>query len=593
MAARPSQEDFAEQISLLSQQSSKETLYPRPDFTALRRYVKAPAPGPRITSDGSSAASFTSLSHDETITNAFAVIHDLQSGTPVYFPSASLTEFSDYKPPGAARGSLVFMRGYARPEWLGAIGEKYKVDLELYQRHLQNKPFAAGGRDCYSTPCLPSASTRVFQLTIPTIWERGTDFNPCEPEDLERDRQHMAKSLVEYNRQMRNGVAGGAESMVSNCLQFSKKTYVLEQTVTVEVGPPSTGGSWRAIIWMDSGKDLSRGVHGPWSPPPGSRAWETYFVPVVVQGPSATRIVSSDTLRPGNLRPEPSPATLRPQLSRHSTLRPQAATSPPWQLNHHHQGQGSSTPVAHHTPAEEWRANQNVCLLPLRYGSCLDKNVAGNDALYAISELLRFAAAAEAQFFSLVDERIQQELSFVGRSNAGGRQYAISLLNLNYIKTSLRLHAASIAGTVELLGGRGMLNWPRVSAPTSDFQVAERMAALLDADFAYLLRQAEALAHQCDRGIDTLANSSALEQSRRSADNAMRVEKLTMLASIFIPLSFVCSIWGMNFREMGSGQMSIWMWFATAGPVIIFSFIIYRMELIKKWVAKARDNNEE
>jgi hypothetical protein len=87
-------------------------------------------------------------------------------------------------------------------------------------------------------------------------------------------------------------------------------------------------------------------------------------------------------------------------------------------------------------PAEEWRAAQNVCLLPSQYGSCLDKAVSSQDALYALSELFRFTASAEVQFLNLLDDCIKHELSFIGREGIDGRCYAISLLNLGISRRS-------------------------------------------------------------------------------------------------------------------------------------------------------------
>jgi Mg2+ and Co2+ transporter CorA len=114
------------------------------------------------------------------------------------------------------------------------------------------------------------------------------------------------------------------------------------------------------------------------------------------------------------------------------------------------------------------------------------------------------------------------------------------------------------------------------------------MAALLHTDFTYLLRRAEALSRECKQGMGTLAHISVLEESRRSADNAMRVEKLTILASIFIPLSFVCAAWGMNFVELGTGSLPIWMGFVTAGPVVVLSLPVYRIDLVKRLFEKAQ-----
>ena len=50
--------------------------------------------------------------------------------------------------------------------------------------------------------------------------------------------------------------------------------------MSIEVVSPRD--DWRAIVWLDSGKDLSQRVEGPWLPRHGTRAWETYFFPVIV-----------------------------------------------------------------------------------------------------------------------------------------------------------------------------------------------------------------------------------------------------------------------------------------------------------------------
>lgn len=50
------------------------------------------------------------------------------------------------------------------------------------------------------------------------------------------------------------------DSVVRKCLTLSKQRHVLE-----EVGPPDDLSNWRAIVWLDNSRDLSRSVQGPWS----------------------------------------------------------------------------------------------------------------------------------------------------------------------------------------------------------------------------------------------------------------------------------------------------------------------------------------
>ncbi|KAL8938929.1 MAG: hypothetical protein Q9211_002980 [Gyalolechia sp. 1 TL-2023] len=210
-----------------------------------------------------------------------------------------------------------------------------------------------------------------------------------------------------------------------------------------------------------------------------------------------------------------------------------------------------------------------MCLLPLQYGSRLNKELARQDALYALGELFQFAASAEVQLLNLLHNSIEHELSFVGEQNAG-RYQAVSLLNLKYIKTQLTTLTQRLAETVSILQNRHSLDWPRAV----NSMTAERAAVLLLADFEYLLQRAKTLARECDHGMATLAYSSVLEESRRSADMAVRVQRLTMIATIFIPLSFACSFWGMNFKELGTGSRPLWMWLASAAPIILASYAV-------------------
>lgn len=193
------------------------------------------------------------------------------------------------------------------------------------------------------------------------------------------------------------------------CLLLSKQEHVLEQTVSVEVGPP--GDSWRAVVWLDHGRDLSQCLQDPWSPHAGTRAWETYFFPVIVHQPPG--LVSRQNKNP-KLSTNPSSFSTSRNIKTHTT-----------------------------SPAE-WKAAQNDSLLPLQYWSRLDRNLARQDALYALSELFQFAAASESQFLNFLHHHIDHELSFIGGEHLGQR-HNVSLMNLKHIKTQLTSHGERLA----------------------------------------------------------------------------------------------------------------------------------------------------
>ncbi|MCJ1349983.1 hypothetical protein MMC31_008226 [Peltigera leucophlebia] len=165
-------------------------------------------------------------------------------------------------------------------------------------------------------------------------------------------------------------------------------------------------------------------------------------------------------------------------------------------------GRGRSLQPHHTThangrPAIEWKVAQNVCLFPFQYGSCLDKGLPRQDALYALSKLFQFAASSQLQFLNLLHNCIKHELSFVGQQNVG-RRNAVSLLNLKYTKTQLTLHSQGLAETDITLENRDSLGWPRAPEPPK----ADKAANLLLTDFKYLLQRAETLARECELGTD-------------------------------------------------------------------------------------------
>ncbi len=102
---------------------------------------------------------------------------------------------------------------------------------------------------------------------------------PYEPEDLQEARDQEEEAIGKYFLRLRNK-AKVADSVVRKCLLLSKQEHVLEQTISIEVGQSEE--DWRAIVWLDSGKDLSLGGDGPWIPPPTSLPWQTYFFPVII-----------------------------------------------------------------------------------------------------------------------------------------------------------------------------------------------------------------------------------------------------------------------------------------------------------------------
>lgn len=73
----------------------------------------------------------------------------------------------------------------------------------------------------------------------------------------------------------------------------------------------------------------------------------------------------------------------------------------------------------------------------------------------------------------------------------------------------------------------------------------------------------------------------SMEASQRSIEEAVSVKRLTQLAFIFIPLSFVTSLYGMNVKEISGDGVRIWVFFVTA---ICVMFLVFFMWLLARLV---------
>ena len=74
-----------------------------------------------------------------------------------------------------------------------------------------------------------------------------------------------------------------------------------------------------------------------------------------------------------------------------------------------------------------------------------------------------------------------------------------------------------------------------------------------------------------------------VEASKRSIQQADSVNRLTKLAFAFVPLSFATSFFGMNFKELGTGQLRLWIFVvATAVLAFLVSLVTFLAFIVSK-----------
>jgi Mg2+ and Co2+ transporter CorA len=137
-------------------------------------------------------------------------------------------------------------------------------------------------------------------------------------------------------------------------------------------------------------------------------------------------------------------------------------------------------------------------------------------------------------------------------------------------------HIQRLHGTISCIKSKGGPTWPRTT-DTKHKEIADTAASQLLEDYEELLQRAQRLSQRCADQTSLLVNNSMLAQSKRNIWQAERVARLTLLAFLFIPLSFTASIFGMNVMELENGdgpRLSIWVWVVVSVPTFAVAFLV-------------------
>jgi hypothetical protein len=219
---------------------------------------------------------------------------------------------------------------------------------------------------------------------------------------------------------------------------------------------------------------------------------------------------------------------------------------------------------------------QSASLLHLDYGRDLDGDILAIDSFYALQEVFSFAAFAGAQFLNMLESQLTSEID----QSVLIEQKSPTLSNLLYNQQILERYILGIRNTIMCLESGSSGDWPRGSMDQEMRKKAADATQLLLRDYNHLSRQGQDLCQRCNRGMQIIMNNAMIKESREAISQAEGVAKLTRLAFIFIPLSFTASFFGMNVFQLGSGVVSIWVWFVVSFPIFTISVLSMKFDLV-------------
>ncbi|KAF2226464.1 hypothetical protein BDZ85DRAFT_256206 [Elsinoe ampelina] len=185
------------------------------------------------------------------------------------------------------------------------------------------------------------------------------------------------------------------------------------------------------------------------------------------------------------------------------------------------------------------------------------------DPWYALADVFRFVLGSRNQYLNMLAWQIDEEAkSYQSPSHA--------LENLRYLKQVIGSSAWRGSTLLSVACSADYSSWSegqsndRDGASVRHHQLLNdcddtgyRQHQLLVKDLEHLEQRTLELIHSCEKAISELVNHSVL------------------LATLFIPLTFTCTVFGMNFKELGTGRLSIWVFVVALIIVLGCSSFVY------------------
>jgi Mg2+ and Co2+ transporter CorA len=101
----------------------------------------------------------------------------------------------------------------------------------------------------------------------------------------------------------------------------------------------------------------------------------------------------------------------------------------------------------------------------------------------------------------------------------------------------------------------------------------DKVAASLEEDYEYIITRCDQLVSRCESGASILVSAAQLAEAQKGICEARQIQSLTRLAFVFVPLSYVGTLFGMQVSALQT-HPPMWTYFAIAIPLTILCWLI-------------------
>ena len=182
------------------------------------------------------------------------------------------------------------------------------------------------------------------------------------------------------------------------------------------------------------------------------------------------------------------------------------------------------------------------------------------DAFSSIHHILRFMAAEWLNVGHIIECELTK-LDYWNENDIAGFTSLQQEVNILHMwRRRCARYGDMLRRSEDLCRHRGPMSWPKLGDSGS--------SDLITKDFQAIHDKFNRMEKNAQKQISTVFAKTSVEAGEESIDQARRVTRLTVIATIFLPMSFVASIFSMNGRFALDGDRG-WMYVVIAIPLVI------------------------
>ncbi|KAH6658973.1 hypothetical protein BKA67DRAFT_529162 [Truncatella angustata] len=212
----------------------------------------------------------------------------------------------------------------------------------------------------------------------------------------------------------------------------------------------------------------------------------------------------------------------------------------------------------------------------LSAASSVTTQLLAEDPFYILSCVYHAAARTRIQLLSFIESDITECSSTNGTTMGAHQSLVLDQLrfDLQLVRRVERFCKEDLANITQL----GSAAWPR----TEKLAEIEKLRDQLQSDYAYLIEQCSSLVLQCETASNALVSLAQWMDAREGIRESRHITNLTVLAFLFIPLTYITSVLGMNVQGVMEG-VPIWVWGGASAISVIVTTVVVVIMRWKRW----------